>query len=224
MLCVERSAQGESLMRLFSSLMPREDRFFGLLRSSASNLYETSKLLVDLMEAYQDVPEKVAEIKRLEEVGDHVIHEIMRNLHRTFVTPLDREDIALLGERLDDVVDSIEEAARLMVAYQIVQPTAAARDLAGIILRAAEVLQQAMSKLHFRGSKLKSILPDAVEVNRLENEADQVASQAMAQLFNDNIPPLEVMKWRDIYYELETATDHCEDAANVLEGVVLKNG
>ena len=211
-------------MRLFSSLMPREDRFFGLLRSSASNLYETSKLLVDLMEAYQDVPEKVAEIKRLEEVGDHVIHEIMRNLHRTFVTPLDREDIALLGERLDDVVDSIEEAARLMVAYQIVQPTAAARDLAGIILRAAEVLQQAMSKLHFRGSKLKSILPDAVEVNRLENEADQVTSHAMAKLFDDNLPPLEVMKWRDIYYELESATDHCEEAANVLEGVVLKNG
>ncbi len=104
-------------MRLLPSLMPREDRFFGLLRSSANNLNEVSKLLVDLVEDYQNVPEKVAEIKRLEEVGDHVIHEIMRNLHRTFVTPLDREDIALLGERLDDVVDSIEEAARFMVEF-----------------------------------------------------------------------------------------------------------
>ena len=211
-------------MRLLSSLMPREDRFFGLLKSSANNLYEVSKLLVDLMENYRNVPEKVAEIKHLEEVGDHIIHEIMRNLHRTFVTPLDREDIALLGERLDDVVDSIEEAARLMLEYRIPQPTPAARKLAKIILQASEVLQQAMNKLHFRGSKLKSILPDAVEVNRLENEADQVTSQAMAQLFNDNIPPIEVMKWRDIYGLLEEATDQCEDAANVLEGVVLKNG
>ncbi|MEE8442819.1 MAG: DUF47 family protein [Dehalococcoidia bacterium] len=211
-------------MKLLPSLMPREDRFFGLLRSSTNNLNEVSKLLVDLMEDFQNVPEKVAEIKRLEEVGDHVIHEIMRNLHRTFVTPLDREDIALLGERLDDVVDSIEEAARFMVEYRISQPTPAARELAGIILRASEVLMEAMSKVHLRGSKLKSILPDAVEINRLENEADQVASRAMAQLFHDNLPPIEVMKWRDIYYELEMATDQCEDAANVLEGIVLKNG
>ena len=209
-------------MRLLPSLMPREDRFFGLLKSSASNIYEISKLLVDLMEDYRDVPEKVAEIKRLEEVGDIIIHDIMSNLHRTFVTPLDREDIAVLGERLDDVVDSIEEAARNMMEYGIQQPTPASRELAGIILRSSEVLQLAMSKLHFRGSKLKDILPDTVEINRLENEADHVASSAMAQLFNDSIPPIEVMKWRDIYQQLEMATDFCEDAANVLEGIVLK--
>ena len=211
-------------MRILSSLMPKEDRFFGLLRSSANNLYEVSVLLVDLMESYQNVSEKVAEIKRLEEVGDHIIHEIMRNLHRTFVTPLDREDIALLGERLDDVVDSIEEASRYMLEYQIQQPTSATRELASIILQASVVLQQAMAKLHFRGSKLKNILPDSVEVNRLENEADHVKSKAMAQLFIDDLPAIEVMKWRDIYTMLEEATDRCEDAANVLEGVVLKNG
>ena len=211
-------------MRILSSLMPKEDRFFGLLRSSANNLYEVSVLLVDLMESYQNVSEKVAEIKRLEEVGDHIIHEIMRNLHRTFVTPLDREDIALLGERLDDVVDSIEEASRYMLEYQIQQPTSATRELASIILQASVVLQQAIAKLHFRGSKLKNILPDSVEVNRLENEADHVKSKAMAQLFIDDLPAIEVMKWRDIYTMLEEATDRCEDAANVLEGVVLKNG
>ena len=210
-------------MRLLPSLMPKEDRFFGLLRSSASNLYDVSKLLAELMEDYTDVPKKVAEIKHLEEVGDHVIHEIMSNLHRTFVTPLDREDIAQLAERLDDVVDAIEEAARNMVEYKIEQPTTASKELANLIVQASEVLQQAMSKLHFRGSKLRSILPDAVEVNRLENEADHVHSRAMAQLFNDSISPIEVMKWRDIYEQLENATDFCEDAANVLEGIVLKN-
>ena len=213
-----------SVMKLLPSFMSREDRFFGLLRSSTNNLHDVSHLLVDLMEDYTDVAGKVAEIKRLEEVGDHIIHEIMRNLHRTFVTPLDREDIALLGERLDDVVDSIEETARNMLEYQLPRSTQAAKELAGIILKASESLQQAMTKLHFRGSKLKDILPDAVEVNRLENEADHVASQAVAALFNDSISPIEVMKWRDVYQQLELATDRCEDAANVLEGVVLKNG
>ena len=210
-------------MKLWSFLA-REDRFFGLLRSSANNLTEVSVLLVDLMEDYQNIQEKVAEIKRLEEVGDHIIHEIMRNLHRTFVTPLDREDIALLGERLDDVVDSIEETARLMLEYQIPEPTQESRALAGLIAQAAGILQDALGKLHFHGSKLKSILPDAVEINRLENEADHIASQAVAKLFNDGLTPIDVMKWRDIYLQLETATDQCEDAANVLEGVVLKNG
>ena len=204
--------------------MPKEDRFFGLLRSSTSNLLETAKALVELVENYEDVPKKVEEIKRLEEVGDHVIHEIMNNLHRTFVTPLDREDIAALGERFDDVVDSIEEAARNMNEYQIDKPTEASIELAHIILRAAGVLQQATGKLHFHGAKLKEILPDTVEINRLENEADHVASQAVAQLFNDPISPIDVMKWRDVYQQLEMATDFCEDAANVLEGIVLKNG
>ena len=211
-------------MKFLSSFFAREDRFFGLLRSSANNLTEVSALLVDLMDDYQNVQEKVAEIKRLEEVGDHIIHEIMRNLHLTFVTPLDREDIALLGDRLDDVVDSIEETARLMVEYQIPEPTEEAKALARIIVKAAETLQEAIGKLHFRGAKLKSILPDAVEINRLENEADQIASQAVAKLFNDGLDPIDVMKWRDIYQQLEIATDQCEDAANVLEGVVLKNG
>lgn len=211
-------------MRLFPSLMPREDRFFGLLRSSTKNLVDVSVLLLDMMEHYENVPQKVAEIKRLEEVGDHIIHEIMRNLHRTFVTPLDREDIALLGERLDDVVDAIEEAARKMLEYRIPQPTPYAIELARILVKSAESLQNATTKLRFRGSKLKEILPDSVEVNRLENEADQVTSQAMAHLFNNGSPPIEVMKWRDIYDQLEMAADRSEDVANVLEGVVLKNG
>ena len=211
------------MVKWLDSLLPREERFFGLLRSSANNLHDVSKLLVDLMEDYRDVPQKVAEIKRLEEVGDHIIHEIMRNLHRTFVTPLDREDIAALGERLDDVVDSIEEAARNLIEYRIESPTEKGIELARIIERAADTLQTAVNKLHFRGSKLRDILPDAVEVNRLENEADQVFSRAVGELFTNGISPIEVLKWREIYGQLEQATDHCEDAANVLEGVVLKH-
>lgn len=211
-------------MKFFPSLVPKEDRFFGLLKSSASNLHETSKAMVGLMEDYRNVPEKVAEITRLEEVGDLIIHDIMNNLHRTFVTPLDREDIAALGERLDDVVDALEEAARHFVEYGIQQPTPACLELAQIILKASDILQQALVKLHFKGTKLKGILPDVVEVNRLENEADHINGKAMAQLFADhNMSAIDVMKWRDIYDQLEQAADRCEDAANVLEGIVLKN-
>ncbi len=211
-------------MKLFPSLMPREDRFFGLLRSSTKNLVDVSVLLVDLMEHYENVPQKVAEIKRLEEVGDHVIHEIMRNLHRTFVTPIDREDIAMLAERLDDVVDAIEEASRYMVEYSIKAPTRPAIELSQTIKKSSDALQLAIGKLHFQGGKLKEILPDSVEVNRLENEADHITSQAIAHLFNNVKDPIEVMKWRDIYEQLELATDRCEDVANVLEGIVLENG
>lgn len=103
--------------------LPREDRFFGLLRSGAQNVHEASLKLLDLLEHYENISAKVSEIKRLEEIGDHVIHEIMRNLHRTFVTPIDREDIALLGERVDDVMDAIEEAARIMMEYHVEKPT-----------------------------------------------------------------------------------------------------
>ncbi|MFH1141430.1 MAG: DUF47 family protein [Chloroflexota bacterium] len=211
-------------MKLFSFLIPKEDRFFGLLKSSASNLYDTSKAMVDLMEDYRNVPEKAAEIKQLEEVGDLIIHQIMNNLHRTFVTPLDREDIAALGEHLDDVVDALEEAARHFVEYGIQAPTPACLELSNIIVASAEMLQQALAKIHFKGSKLKGILADVVEINRLENEADHVTSAAMAQLFtNQDISAIDVMKWRDIYNQLEQAADRCEDAANVLEGIVLKN-
>ena len=204
-------------------LMPREDLFFGLLRNSCRNLHEVTIKLLDMLEHYEDIEAKAREIKRLEEVGDHLIHEIMKNLHRTFVTPFDREDIAHLGERLDDVVDSIEEAARNMVEYRIEQPTDKAIELARIIEQATAILQQAINKLHFRGAKLSDILPDSVEVNRLENEADHVFSRAIGELFNNGISPIEVLKWREIYGQLEAAVDHCEDAANVLEGVVLKN-
>lgn len=205
------------------SLIPREEKFFTLLQQSASNLRATAAKLLELMENYENVSEKVAEIKRLEEAGDNIIHTIMKSLHLTFITPLDREDIALLGERLDDVVDSLEEVARYMVEYRIEHPTEKAKELARIILSCAETLEKAMGLLHYRGAKLRDLLPLTVEINRLENEADQITSQAIGELFNNGIPPIEVIKWKEVYDQLEGATDRCEDIANVLEGIVLKH-
>ena len=210
-------------MRFPFSILPREDKFFFLLEQSASNLKKTSVALNELMENYENVPAKVDEIKNLEEIGDNIIHTIMTSLHKTFITPLDREDIAALGERMDDIVDSIEEAARIMVEYKIDEPTEKSKELYRIIVKCANTLEKAVGLLHSRGSKLQDILPLTAEVNTFENQADQVSSAAMAELLNEEVSPIYVLKWKEVYTLLEGATDFCEDAANMLEGIVLKH-
>lgn len=210
-------------MRLSLSFLPKEDRFFFLLHQSASNIREVAIRLHDLMVNFENVPAKVQEIKDLEDFGDQIIHDITHSLHRTFVTPIDREDILALAGRLDDVVDAMDEAAHYILEYKIEQPTEYARQLATIIIRCAEELERAIGLLSTKGSKLKDILPMAVEINRLENEADGVASQARGELFSENYSVTDVLKWRDIYDDLEQATDRAEDAADVLEGIVLKH-
>ncbi len=210
-------------MRFPFSILPREDKFFFLLEQSASNLKKTSVALNELMENYENVPAKVDEIKNLEEIGDNIIHTIMTSLHKTFITPLDREDIAALGERMDDIVDSIEEAARIMVEYKIEEPTEKSKELSRIIVKCANTLEKAVGLLHSRGSKLQDILPLTAEVNTFENQADQVSSAAMAELFNEEVSAIYVLKWKEVYTLLEGATDFCEDAANMLEGIVLKH-
>ena len=210
-------------MRFPFSILPREDKCFFLLEQSASNLKKTSVALNELMENYENVPAKVDEIKNLEEIGDNIIHTIMTSLHKTFITPLDREDIAALGERMDDIVDSIEEAARIMVEYKIEEPTEKSKELSRIIVKCANTLEKAVGLLHSRGSKLQDILPLTAEVNTFENQADQVSSAAMAELFNEEVSAIYVLKWKEVYTLLEGATDFCEDAANMLEGIVLKH-
>ncbi len=205
------------------SLIPREVKFFDLLHDGAENLLTASRKLLDLMEDYTNLPTKVEAIIQSESRGDLIIHEIMRQLHRTFITPIDREDIAILAERFDDVVDALEESARLMLDYKIEKPTEKAKEMARTIVKCAQDLEKAMSILHHRGSKLRDCLPYTVLVNQWENEADLLLRMALAELFNSGTNPIEILKWREVYAQLETAADRCEDAANVMEGVVLKN-
>ena len=188
------------------SILPREDSFFIMLRESSANLKVTSAKLLDLMENYEDVPAKVEEIRRLEEVGDDIIHRIMTQLHKTFITPLDREDIALVGERLDDVLDCIEEAARYMTEYHIDTPTESARELSRIIVRSAETLDKAMSVLGSRGSKLKELLDLKDQLNTLENEADRVTSRAMGE-HNESYNAINIIKSKEHYGKLKRSTD-----------------
>lgn len=210
-------------MRLSFSFMPKQDRFFFLLHQSALNIKQVARNFQDLMVDFENVEAKVWEIKELEEFGDQIIHDITHSLHRTFVTPIDREDILALAGRLDDVIDAIDEAAQYTLEYRLEETTEYARHLATIIVGCADELERALGVLSTRGSKLQDILPMSVEINRLENEADQVLSRAMGELFSDGHDLVHILKWRDIYNDMEEATDRAEDAANVLEGIVLKH-
>ena len=204
------------------SLLPRQDKFFKLFKRSSENLKEASQKLLDLMENYESVPEKVADLKRLEEVGDSIIHEIMSDLHKTFITPLDREDISRLGERLDDIMDCIEEAARYMLEYDISSPTKNAQELSRIIVDCCEAIDKAMIILG-SSNKFKELTPLKEKLHLLENEADQVTSQALGQLFR-TAEAIDIIKWKEVYDQLESATDRAEDVAVILDVIVIKHG
>jgi len=203
-------------------IIPRETKFYDLFEKSAGNLVVAAGKLTDLFDNYEDVEAKVKRIKDLEHEGDSITHEIMQSLHRTFVTPIDREDIALLANSLDDVMDFIEAAARTAFLYKVAQPTEASRALAAVVLRMTYKLNDVMPLLR-RRDQFKQILEQCVEINSLENEADDVHHAALAELFDNKRDVREIIKWREIYEHLESATDRGEDVANALEAVVLKH-
>ena len=204
------------------SLMPREEKFFDLFEASARNVVKGAQLLKELVDSWDNVAERVGKITDLEHEGDSITHQIMEQLHRTFVTPFDREDIALLAHSLDDIIDFIQAAADTMLVYKVEQPTQAARELADIIVQSADGVARAMPFLR-HNAKLKQILEPCVEINRLENVADGIYRTALGELFNGT-DIARIIKWREIYEQMESATDRCEDVANVLEGVALKHG
>ena len=203
--------------------IPREEKFFDLFEQGAHNMVKAARKLQELVESWDNVGEKVDEITKLEHEGDTTTHEIMAQLHRTFVTPFDREDIALLAHTMDDVTDFIHAAADAMLLYRVDSPSRRARELADIIVQAATEIEETVPQLR-HPAKLKQILPRCVEINRLENAADRVFRSAMAELFDYSTDIAYIIKWREIYEHMEQATDRCEDVADVLEGVALKHG
>ena len=205
------------------SLIPRDMEFYDLFEKGTQNLVIAAAKLVDLFDNYENVEAKAKELKALEHQGDVVAHEIIARVHRSFVTPIDREDITLLAHSLDDVMDLIEAAGRTANLYHIAKPMERARELARIVNRMAVKLNEVVPRLRHR-EQFPWILKQCVEINTLENEADDVQHAALAELFEAcRADTCEVIKWREIYDHLETATDRGEDVANVLEGIVLKN-
>jgi Phosphate transport regulator (distant homolog of PhoU) len=193
-----------------------------LFEQDTANLVIAAEKLADLFENYENVEAKAKQLKDLERQGDIITHEIIQRLHRTFITPIDREDIALLANSLDDVMDFIEAAGRTAFLYRVTQPTERARELASVVLRVAYKLNEVLPRLRHR-DQFEQILEQCVEINSLENEADDVHHAALAELFLDCKDPCEIIKWREIYQHMEDATDRGEDVANVLEGIVLKH-
>lgn len=202
--------------------IPREEKFFDLFEEGAQNMVKAAQGLKEMVDTWEDVEGKVGEITELEHHGDTITHQIMAQLHRTFVTPFDREDIALLAHSLDDVTDFIHAAADAMLIYKVDPPNQRAKELADIIVQATAEVERAMPELRNRAG-LRQIPTRCVEINRLENMADRVFRSAMGELFNDSSDMAQVIKWREVYAHMESATDRCEDVANVLEGVALKH-
>jgi predicted phosphate transport protein (TIGR00153 family) len=200
-------------------LIPREARFFDDFVALAEEIRHGASLLEHMLAGQQPIWDKADEIKEAEHKCDFLTHEIIQRLHRTFVTPLDREDIHTLARSLDDVMDAIDASAAFVRLYRIDSVRADARELARIIKASADQMVIALQALERRSG----VAEPAVEINRLENEADRIHQGAVRLLFDEERDPITVIKWKEILDFLEEATDRCEDVANVLEGVVVKH-
>jgi predicted phosphate transport protein (TIGR00153 family) len=200
-------------------LIPQTREFYTLFDRAAQNLVATSRLLLDLMESYPERRDLVDEIKDREHDGDSVTHEIVQLVNKTFVTPIDGEDIYDLATALDDVCDFMDQVADELNTYGVdeVPPDAIAQ--AGVILKAVEKLADAIARLE----GLKDISSLLVDVHTLEDEGDRIVRSAIARLFRDGHDPLVVIRWKDIHEHLEQAVDSCERSAHVLESIYLKN-
>ena len=201
-------------------LIPREEKFYDDFRSLTDELRRGAGMLEAMVAPDHPVWDKADEIKEVEHKCDFLTHEIIQRLNRTFVTPLDREDIHTMARSLDDVMDAIDAAAALIRLYRLNTVRPGVREMAHIITASTEQLRLAMEALE----KHASVTAYSVETNRLENEADRIHQQAVSQLFEDERDPIAVIKWKETLDFLEAATDRCEDVANVLEGVVVKHG
>ena len=201
-------------------LIPREEKFYHDFQAMALELERGAGLLEQMLAPDKPIWDKADEIKEVEHKCDFITHEIIQRLNRTFVTPLDREDIHALARSLDDVMDAIDAMAAVIRLYRLESVRFGARELAQTITASTKQLRLALVALE----QHKGLITHAVEINRLENEADRTHQQAVSRLFDEEKDPILVIKWKETLDFLEGATDRCEDAANVLEGVMVKHG
>ena len=201
------------------SLFPKQDDFFVLFRRQAALVRQSCDQLNEMMQNYDDLEVRAKRLKDVEHEADLVAHDLFERLNRTFITPLEREDIHGLASGLDDVIDAVEALGSRMVLFHIRQPMPAAKDLAAIIAKCGIQIEKGVEHL----KEMKHLMSFTIEVNRLENEADAVSRQAVADLFDGSHDLLDVMRWKEIFGRLEGAADKCEDVANVIEAIVLKN-
>jgi len=206
------------------SLFAKGNVFFDLFERSAENVHEAAKLLAQLLNDFQDVPNRVRQIHNIEHQGDEFTHRILDQVAKTFITPLDREDIQRIATRLDDVVDQMNTAANRLLLFKVQVIPEDAKLLGKVLVDASALLIVAMRNLKDL-KKRDAILDSCIQIHTLENEGDRLMQHALAALFDaPNPDPVEIIKWKDIYQILEKATDRCEDVADALQTVVVKYG
>jgi len=199
--------------------MPRDGDFFALFQKQAENIVAGARTFTRMLEHYTGVPEQVQSIKAIEHQGDEITHQIFRKLNQTFVTPFDREDIHELCSTMDDVIDLIDAAAGRFVLYRIDIVRPGTLELARVLDATTVELSAAIYSMEAPEKALHRV----IEINRLENESDRICRTLIAQLFEEEKDPIQIIKWKEIFEVIETAVDKCEDVSNVIESVILKN-
>ena len=199
-------------------LIPREESFYAQFTAMADQIRGGARLLEEMLAPDPPIADKAHEIKEVEHKCDFLTHEIIQRLNKTFVTPIDREDIHEMARTLDDVMDAIDNAASLIPLYHIDRVRFGARELAHVIAQSCDALRLAVAALE----KRSGVLEHAVEINRLENEGDRVYRKTVARLYSGEFKAMDVLKWKDILDQMEEAIDGCEDIANAIESILLK--
>ena len=201
------------------SLLPRDRTFFDLFIQAGQNSLHAARLLDEMMHTWPESGGLSREILKAEQEGDQITHEIIKRLNSTFVTPIDREDIYALATQMDDIVDYTEEAADFLGLYKIEAPMSQAQALTKILVASCEQLAMGLEQL----PQFKDLDKYWIEIHRLENDGDRVSRDAVASLFSNGIDPMVVIRWKDMFAVLENAIDATETAAQILEGIVIKN-
>jgi hypothetical protein len=203
--------------------IPRDEKFYDLFEELASKIEEGGKLFIDILNNYKYSQPMIAKLKEIEHEADSITHKTYERMHRTFLTPLDREDIRALLSKMDSVLDMIEEAAAGMYFFRVKEPTEDLHALAKILVHAITKIKEIVYALRDK-KKSKIIIAACVDINTLENEGDYVMRTAVARLFEREKDAIELIKWKEILERIEDAIDLCEDVSNVVEGIILKQG
>jgi len=203
-------------------ILPAEHGFYDWFEKGAATARDAARLLHQLLTEYRDVESRVAQITELEHQGDFVVHETMGLLSKTFITPLEGDEIRALAGSVDDVIDWIEAAADRLVLYEVKEPAPEARELADLLERMTDEIVVAMPLLRSRQT-LPRIHQHTIEINRLENDADRVLRRGLARLVRERVEWFEFQRWKEVFETIEAATDKCEDVADVLQAVAMKN-
>ena len=208
---------------MFGRFLPKETSFFDFFEQHAALTVEGTKEFLSLVTTGANITAKAKRVSDIEHETDVITHRCVEALHKTFITPIDRDQIHRLITRMDDIMDYVEAAAERIALYELEIMTSDVRDLADVLCRAAVQVEGACKGLRNLKDP-RGLLQKCIDINRLENEADNVLRRAVAKLFKEERDAITVIKWKEIYENLENATDRCEDVANIIEGVVLEHG